>query len=38
MVVDDDAQVRQAIRWTLEDEGLAVVTGAASWCRWMWPM
>jgi CheY-like chemotaxis protein len=26
LVVDDDAQVRQAIRWALEDEGLAVVT------------
>ena len=28
LVVDDDAQVRQAIRWALEDEGLAVVTAA----------
>jgi DNA-binding response OmpR family regulator len=27
-VVDDDAQVRQTIRWALEDEGLAVVTAA----------
>jgi CheY-like chemotaxis protein len=28
LVVDDDAQVRQAIRWALEDDGLAVVTAA----------
>jgi DNA-binding response OmpR family regulator len=28
LVVDDDAQVRQVIRWALEDEGLAVVTAA----------
>jgi CheY-like chemotaxis protein len=26
LVVDDDARVRQAIQWALEDEGLAVVT------------
>jgi CheY-like chemotaxis protein len=26
LVVDDDAQVRQAIRWALEDEGFTVVT------------
>ena len=29
LVVDDDAQVRQAIRWALEDEGLAVLTAAS---------
>jgi CheY-like chemotaxis protein len=28
LVVDDDAQVRQAIRWALEDEGFTVVTVA----------
>ena len=28
LVVDDDAQARQAIRWALEDEGLAVLTAA----------
>ena len=28
LVVDDDAQVRQAIRWALEEEGLAVLTAA----------
>jgi two-component system KDP operon response regulator KdpE len=28
LVVDDDAQVRRAIRWALEDEGLAVVTAS----------
>jgi CheY-like chemotaxis protein len=28
LVVDDDAQVRQAIRWALEDEGLSVVTAS----------
>jgi DNA-binding response OmpR family regulator len=27
-VVDEDAQVRQAVRWAQEDEGLAVVTAA----------
>jgi DNA-binding response OmpR family regulator len=28
LVVDDDAQVRAAIRWALEDEGLTVLTAA----------
>jgi CheY-like chemotaxis protein len=28
LVVDDDARVRQAIQWALEDEGLAVVTAS----------
>lgn len=28
LVVDDDAQIREAIQWALEDEGLEVVTAA----------
>jgi DNA-binding response OmpR family regulator len=28
LVVDDDAELRQSLRWTLEDEGLVVETAA----------
>ncbi len=28
LVVDDDARIRQAVQWTLEDEGLTVLVAA----------